>query len=519
MTDVQLPSDTRQDDDNEDSMNDSSDDEAPPHPPLHAESASTTPSPVPEDTGSCRDEEGGYECRQTTPQSDIGHEINKELAHECECSTQLVLEGLPLPLSKPENNNSIEETVPDPGIMSRGSTISWSGLEEVFPIESDDESFQGHGVRSVRRSKRRADVRPGLSKSSSRSLSARMSDSVRSSMDHNYKTLFGEQYDMKEGTFVLLSGMAMAFNMGFVNGSCLTGFLTGGEKQVVAGFAGPFGQSSIAIAQSDWEAFGFYSNLILSYMAGSFVAGSFTPNARPYSIQPNYGPTFLIGGILLFMASVLAALEVDAKYVFYLTTGANGLQNGVASLYSAHLIRCSMTGAITDIALALGQATRGNTKAVPKMIVLSLIVFMFWLGGLASFYTTRRFLSLTLFFNAALFWLIGIVSVVFLVKHVSISVRDAVFGTWQWKKTLRQLGASAGTSHSEAKLYSMFDEIDEDGNGHIDQDELLQYLMQLDNRITARSVRLLIRSADKDFDGKISRDEWDTMIRNLKHHF
>ena len=103
-------------------------------------------------------------------------------------------------------------------------------------------------------------------------------------------------------------------------------------------------------------------------------------------------------------------------------------------------------------------------------------------------------------------------------RHVSISVRDAVFGTWHWKKTLKQLGASSGSLHSEAKLFAIFDEIDGDGNGHIDHEELLtvSYLMQLDNRTTARAIRMLIRSADQDDDGVISREEWDAMVARLR---
>ena len=222
---------------------------------------------------------------------------------------------------------------------------------------------------------------------------------------------------------------------------------------------------------------------------------------------------------MLFMASILAALEADPRYIFYLTAGANGLQNGIASIYSSNLIRCSMTGAITDIALAVGQLVRGNRRSMPKAMVLSLICLNFWLGGIASYYMTKQFLSLTLFFNAALFWLVGIAWVVFLVKNVSISASDAIFGTWQWKKTLRQMGGGTetGTGAVEAviRLKAIFDEIDNDGNVEIDHDELLTYLLQMDKRTTVRAVKMLMRSADKDQDGRISREEWEQMVQKL----
>eukprot|EP00977_Amphora_coffeiformis_P005920 scaffold1253_cov146-Amphora_coffeaeformis.AAC.3 len=255
-----------------------------------------------------------------------------------------------------------------------------------------------------------------------------------------------------------------------------------------------------------------------SYMLGAALAGSFTPTAVPYRIHPTYGPTFLVGGIMLFTASVLAAWEVsDPSYIFFLAACVCGLQNGIASIYSSNLIRCSLTGALTDIALTVGQLTRGNSKSLPKAIVLSLLVFFFWVGGIVAFFMSRKYLSYTLFFNAALFWLIGIACVIFLVKNISISPYDAIFGTWAVKKTLRRLGSleDGGGAAGEERLKNMFDTIDCDGNGEIDHDQLLQYLMQMDKKTTARAVKMLIRSANKDQNDTIDREAWHRMIQKL----
>lgn len=407
--------------------------------------------------------------------------------------------------------------------MSRASTISWADNDHVCPIDSEqgrgrDYNHPAHFGTIADPTKNgkyeQEDESEVDSTTTRRTISERISQSVQEQMHHHYSVLFGDDYSKREASFVLLAGIVMAFNSGFVNVSCVSGFLTGGTKQVVAGFAGPFAHSSIAVASQQWQLFGFHSNIILSYMAGAGIAGLFTPQARPYSIQPTYGPTFLVGGIMLFMASILAALESDPKYIFFLTAGANGLQNGIASIYSSNLIRCSMTGAITDVALAMGQLARGNRKHFPKAVVLSLIVLFFWLGGICSYYMTKHFLSLTLFFNAALFWLVGFSLVVFLVKNVSISTSDAIFGTWQWKKTLRQMGGNEGVE-SMVRLKALFEVIDADGNGEIDFDELLTYLLQMDKRTTVRAVKMLMRSADRDKDGRISRAEWERMVSKL----
>ena len=359
------------------------------------------------------------------------------------------VENLPeeRPLRSRERGRSSTDT------MSRASTISWADDNELSSVDGTNENGD---------SARRGGKRPGMTRRAS--LSESVSRTVENQVHHHYSALFGDDYSKKEGTFVLLAGVVLAFNMGFTNGCCVAGFLTAnGESQVVAGFAGPFAQSSLAVAKTNVEAFGFHSSLILSYMFGAALAGSFTPAAKPYTLQPTYGPTFLVGGIMLFMASILAALEADPSYIFFLAACVCGLQNGIASIYSSNLIRCSMTGAITDIALTVGQLTRGNTKTLPKSIVLSLLVFFFWVGGIAAYFMSKHYLSFTLFFNAGLFWLVGVACVIFLVKNISISPCDAVFGTWAVKKTLRQLGGieeGASQAAGEEKLKNMFDEIE-----------------------------------------------------------
>ena len=130
-------------------------------------------------------------------------------------------------------------------------------------------------------------------------------------------------------------------------------------------------------------------------------------------------------------------------------------------------------------------------------------------------YVSQVLVSYTLFFNAALYWLIGIACVIFLVKNISISPYDAIFGTWVVKKTLRQLGGleeGGDKAEGEERLKNMFDAIDNNGNGEIDHDELLHYLMQMDKKTTARAVKMLMRSADKDENGTIGRDGWNRMI-------
>jgi hypothetical protein len=130
--------------------------------------------------------------------------------------------------------------------------------------------------------------------------------------------------------------------------ACLAMVTPNGERASVAGLSGLYTASALVLAGHDGPEkrieYGHFTFLILSYMLGSFIAGLISPDAIPYQIEPRFGPPFLIGALCLSVASVIAALEVgDVNYIFYFAAAANGIQNGVASIYSANLIRCSLT--------------------------------------------------------------------------------------------------------------------------------------------------------------------------------
>jgi uncharacterized membrane protein YoaK (UPF0700 family) len=367
-------------------------------------------------------------------------------------------------------------------------------------------------------------IDPGGS-SSSLSLSSRLSRVVEKASTSCFSKLFGETYTKREGVIVLMAGALLAFNSGFVNGSTLSGFLTPTRKESVSAYTTSYSLSAMAVARGDTSEFGYYSCFVLSYLFGSFLAGLITPNGTPFQIEPTYGPTFLIGGVFLMTASILAAIESEPSYIFFLCAAANGIQNGIASIYSANLIRCSLTGASTDVALVIAQCVRGNRKQLMKGLVLMSIILCFWLGGFLSFYMTRRFLTHTLFFNAVLFWLIGLGLVYFLVHELDITVRAAISGTWQWKQAIGSLQESfrqrSGSGDdckqlSKQSLYEMFDEIDDDHNGEIEPEELLDALLKANATINAKGVMVLIKKADSNGDGMINRKEWRQIVQKME---
>jgi uncharacterized membrane protein YoaK (UPF0700 family) len=268
----------------------------------------------------------------------------------------------------------------------------------------------------------------------------RVSNRSRKFFEKAHKKVFGDKYFKRESGFVILAGALIALNSGLVNGSCMSGFLfPEGESVSIAGFTSDYTQSGLAMAAGNWSTYSYHSYFIFSYILGAFISGLVTPDATPYRIEPTYGPTFLVGGFFLLTASILTMLEYEPTLVFFFAAASNGIQNGIASIYSANLVRCSLTGATTDLALVAAQILRGNRKGTWKGFVLAIIVVSFWTGGLISFFLTRRYRSHTIFFNSCLCFLIVLSLVVCLAKEIGISFQTALFGTWRWKKAIGKL--------------------------------------------------------------------------------
>jgi hypothetical protein len=201
---------------------------------------------------------------------------------------------------------------------SKGETDDRSAKTDSLAIpldNADAESYKQAGrQRSERTSKRsvisfRAEARtPGTS---SRQIVKK---------EH----LIGGKYTQHELAFVTTVGIFLSFNSGYVNGSCLSGLLTpSGMRQSVAAFTGAYTGSALLLADGQFAVFGRQLGMIFSFILGACISGYMTPNATPYRLEPTYGPTFVIGGVFLIIASILAVFERD-DYLFYFAAAANG---------------------------------------------------------------------------------------------------------------------------------------------------------------------------------------------------
>ena len=121
-------------------------------------------------------------------------------------------------------------------------------------------------------------------------------DDETASEEEVVATPAGSLYTKREYGFVLFAGVIMSFNSGYVNGSCLSGFVApSGRRQAASSFTIVISQSALALADGNLDRFGFMTGMVLSFTFGACLSGLLTPDPTPYRIEPTYGPTFLLG--------------------------------------------------------------------------------------------------------------------------------------------------------------------------------------------------------------------------------
>ena len=327
-------------------------------------------------------------------------------------------------------------------------------------------------------------------------------------------------------------GLSMAFSAGYANGVCLSGFLNddpeGSVKQSVAGVTGLYTNSAIFIGERQYYQASFMFGTIFSVMGGAFLSAILNPYPIAFEISPRYGLTFLMASFFMTLGAT-EALHNNRRE-FYFTAIANGIQNGVSSMYSANLLRTShLTGTTTDIGLFLGMAIRGNRTNNWKLYILIGLAVSFWLGSISGFLASQVKKEYSLIFNAVFFFLLSIVVIARTCIVYQVSPLNALLGTGKWMDSLDHLeivkevesdGSAADEDKhlDESELHQMFDEIASGGNGNVDQQTLLAYLATHNLKVQKHRkplVAVLHNAfvAHGDGDWKLSKDDWNELIR------
>jgi uncharacterized membrane protein YoaK (UPF0700 family) len=288
-----------------------------------------------------------------------------------------------------------------------------------------------------------------------------------------------------EAYFVFAVGLLFALNSGFINGLCLSGLLTkeGSNKHAVSGVTAAYTTSGLYLADGLFNEAGFEFSLILAFVGGAFVSGLMTPKAIPHKLVPSYGPTFLLGSLCLFAAAWIADHNRPyGRVQYFFAAMANGMQNGMSSMYTANLIRTShLTGTSTDIGLILGQMLRGNWKNYWRLKVLVGLASSFWFGGLISFYAATEYFHRALWFSAGLFFGIGMAHLAYVMLTQKVSLIQASFGTWTLDAVLDRMAcpmidwSGSAATHSgtlvDEQMNFVLDDIDGGGSVKINGDK------------------------------------------------
>jgi hypothetical protein len=229
----------------------------------------------------------------------------------------------------------------------------------------------------------------------------------------------------------------------------------------------------------------------------------------------------MIGAIFMCIAGALSSVDDEnvGHRFYYFVALANGVQNGISSMYSANLIRTThMTGTSTDIGLFIGQWLRGNSRNLWKLYILLGLAASFWTGGLCSFYAVQTWAQYTLLFNATIFLLLFFGIVFFLAHHLHVPVHRAIRGAWHWRRTLHTLSfrsKQGGIPKSDAALREAFDNMDKDKDGFIEAEELYHGLQEagLDaSSLPKSTVDVMFEVADRNNDGRISFSEFQELV-------
>jgi uncharacterized membrane protein YoaK (UPF0700 family) len=319
----------------------------------------------------------------------------------------------------------------------------------------------------------------------------------------------------REFLFVSFCGCFLTFNSGYLNGCSLTGYKGLSNINVpVAGLTGTYTKAAIAIADHNGVGFVDAFAIIGCFIFGSFLSGLFLPKAKPMSISPEYGPLLLLQGLFLTSACIGSELNYEGIWLWYLLSIANGIQNGITSIYSGNMIRTThLTGTSTDIGLIIGQIFRGNYVNSFKLILLLSLTISFCLGATLSITMVEIYGFHAIIPNTILVLIIGILLIIFVSNEFNITFWEALSNSGGWDQAIHDLKLK-GKNESEIDL--IFNDIDVDKSETIDVKELCIAIEKSTKKsVSDRYIAKLFFHADSDNNGKISRNQFHKALEKF----
>lgn len=212
--------------------------------------------------------------------------------------------------------------------------------------------------------------------------------------------------------WIEIGGFLLATLAGYVNAVGLLGF----SHQSVSHLTGASTLLGVELANlNGYEAL-HLALIILSFVLGAVFSGFFIENSA-LKVGRRYGFALVAEGILLFVA--MACLNRGLSTGHYFASMACGLQNAMVTTFSGAIVRTThVSGLFTDVGIMLGAKLRGHSLDSRKLILLSLLISGFIIGGVFGALMFEAFKFNSLAAPASLAMLLAFVYWFFLSKSL-----------------------------------------------------------------------------------------------------
>ena len=185
-----------------------------------------------------------------------------------------------------------------------------------------------------------------------------------------------------------------------------------------------------------------------------------------------------------------------------------------------------LTGTTTDIGLFCGMALRGNRTNNWKLYILIGLAVSFWVGSIVGFFASREKRQFSLIFNTCFFFAIAVSVIIRTSVVYKVPVWQAIIGVGKWNTTLDHIevveqkkGGDGDVENAvdADELMKVFDEIDSDNTGRVDQHSLIEHLAAHKVHAKRKKIAAVLHSAfilhGDEGDFKISREDWKHLVQ------
>ncbi|WP_239017350.1 YoaK family protein [Seongchinamella sediminis] len=172
----------------------------------------------------------------------------------------------------------------------------------------------------------------------------------------------------------------LAFVAGSINAIGLLGF----EHQAVSHVSGTATLLGTSFLNGSYQNTVHLGGVLISFFLGAAISGYLVHGAT-LKLGRHYDTALVLEGCLILASYWL--LSNGSFYGHFAASVACGMQNALATAYSGAVVRTThLTGIFTDLGILVGSVLRGDSFDKRKLLLFSLIIAGFVIGGLCGAY-------------------------------------------------------------------------------------------------------------------------------------